>query len=150
MWLRAKSFKLLGFVASISLLLTSCASQVEYAPCGVVAAFKNPAGEDSYYRAVVTHLNGMPVISRPYYILPVGEYEFTLAELISAPQLKVSLSARGTKTVTVIVEDDTRYHLAAKFKTDKIYAGKNSDYWQAVVWQQESYQCEASSQLVGN
>ncbi|MFC3186556.1 hypothetical protein ACFOD0_06615 [Shewanella intestini] len=124
------------------LLLSGCASQSNLTACGTVSAYVDPQGENDVYRVVVTHLNGKPVISRPNYTLPVGRYEFTLAELISSPDLKVALSVRGTKKIMVNVEQDVRYHLAAKFKTDKTYVGNNPDYWQPIILQQTPHTCE--------
>jgi hypothetical protein len=127
----------------ILLLLSGCASGPDESNrCGTVAGYLMPDNENGYYRVVVTHLNGRAVISRPNYQLAPGKYEFTLAELIDSPRLKVKLAARQTKTLSIDVKRDQRYHLAAKFNQDRIYRGLDTDYWQAVVWTQESHQCE--------
>jgi len=132
---------LLSFIAMIS-LLSGCASSDNANKCGTVSAYIKPDTGQYLYRTLVTHLDGIPVISRPNYVLPVGVHEFTVVELINSPELKVSLAARGTKILTVNVEADQRYHIAAQMFTDKIYVGRNSDFWQPVVFQQESHQCE--------
>ena len=124
-------------------LLQGCASSVDSdLICGSVASYLTPPTSESLYRVVVTHLDGKPVISRPYYKLSAGKHEFTVAELIESPALKVKLAARTPKTITVDVANEQRFHLAAKFKLDKIYTGSNMEYWQPVVWQQEPYECE--------
>ncbi|WOT06156.1 hypothetical protein [Shewanella youngdeokensis] len=129
------------------LLLSGCASPVDSSKqCGIVSSFLAPQPELGYYRAVVTHLDGKPVISQPNYRLNVGEHQFTLAELIDSPDLKVSLSARTTKDITVTVMPNTRYHIAAKMNTDKIYIGKDLGFWQPEIWQQESYECELETE----
>ena len=143
--------KTLGHTCSAKVLLTliviiglisGCASSDNANQCGTVSAYLKPDPGKYLYRIVVTHLDGVPVISRPNYVLPVGEHKFTVVELINSPELKVSLSARGTKILTVNVEADQRYHIGAQMFTDKIYVGRNSDFWQPVVFQQESHQCE--------
>ncbi|GIU50113.1 MULTISPECIES: hypothetical protein [Shewanella] len=123
-------------------LLQSCAtSNEDEFTCGSVASYITPPTADSLYRVVVTHLDGKPVISRPYYKLAAGSHEFTVAELIESADLKVKLAARQTKTITVEVEREQRYHLAAEFKQDKVYSGLNTDYWLPVVWKQEFHEC---------
>lgn len=129
---------------SLSLvILQGCASAPDdTAQCGTVSSFLAPDNSAQLYRLVVTHLDGVPVISRPNYQLPSGKHEFTVAELINAPELKVSLAARKVKTFTVDVLANQRHHIAAQFNTDRIYIGANQGYWQPVVWQTESHQCE--------
>ncbi|QYJ85141.1 hypothetical protein K0I73_13045 [Shewanella mesophila] len=124
-------------------ILSGCASGPDEGnTCGTVSGYLLPDSDEGLYRVVVTHLNGKAVISRPNYQLSPGQYEFTLAELIDSPRLKVKLAARQTKTLSVEVRADQRYHLAAKFNQDQIYRGLDSDYWQPVVWKQEADQCE--------
>ncbi|QYK02391.1 hypothetical protein [Shewanella psychrotolerans] len=128
---------------SILFILSGCASEPDKTnTCGTVSGYLMPDNENGLYRVVVTHLNGKAVISRPNYQLPPGQYEFTVAELIDSPRLKVKLAARQTKTLSIDVRADQRYHLAAKFNQDKIYRGLDTDYWQPVIWSQESHQCE--------
>jgi hypothetical protein len=127
----------------LGVLVSGCASQPDTSRyCGTVSGYLDPNPAQDLYRAVVTHLNGKPVISKPNYQLSPGIYEFTLAELISAPELKVKLAARTPKVLSVTVDTNLRYHLAAKFNTDKIYRGNNTDFWMPVIWQQEAHDCE--------
>ncbi|WP_076542985.1 hypothetical protein [Shewanella sp. UCD-KL21] len=124
-------------------LLQGCASSVdEQSICGTVASYITPPTSQNLYRVVVTHLDGKPVLSRPYYKLTAGKHEFTVAELIESPELKVKLAARKPKSISVDVKAHLRLHLAAEFNQDKIYTGLNSDYWQPVIWQQEPHECE--------
>ncbi|WP_110456464.1 hypothetical protein [Shewanella algidipiscicola] len=124
------------------LLLSACASGPDNsAQCGTVSGYLVPDREDELYRVVVTHLNGQAVISKPNYQLAPGVNEFTVAELIDSPQLKVKLAARGTKTLTIDVKPNRRYHLGARFNQDKVYRGLDSDYWQPIVWSEDAHQC---------
>lgn len=137
--LARKSSILAGMLAFI---LLGCASSDHQTDCGRVSTYMPPEPEQYRYRVVVTHLNGQPVISRPNYRLSPGTYEFTVAELINSPELKVALSARGTKTISVTVEANQRYHLGAKMKTDKIYVGRNKNFWEPVIFAQEVEECQ--------
>lgn len=123
--------------------LHGCASApADSVSCGTVSSYLAPDNSAQLYRVVVTHLDGVPVISRPNYPLSPGKHEFTVAELINAPELKVSLAARKVKVLTVDVSADQRYHIAAQFNTDRIYIGSNQGYWQPIIWQTEVHECE--------
>lgn len=127
----------------LGVLVSGCASQPDTSRyCGTVSGYLDPNPAQDLYRAVVTHLNGKPVISKPNYQLSPGIYEFTLAELINSPKLKVKLAARTPKVLSVTVDANQQYHLAAKFNTDKIYRGNNTDFWQPEIWKQEAHDCE--------
>lgn len=128
-------------------ILHGCASSPDdTVACGTVSSYLAPDNSAQLYRVVVTHLDGVPVISRPNYRLTPGKHEFTVAELINAPELKVSLAARKVKVLTVDVSAEQRYHIAAQFNTDRIYIGQNTGYWQPIVWQTEPHQCEMKSE----
>lgn len=138
-----RTFTLAAGVFGFAALLSGCASSPgEDLGCATVSGYLQPAASSHWYRVVVTHLNGQPVISKPNYQLAPGEYEFTVAELIDAPSLGVSLSARTPKTFTLIVQRHQRYHIGALFRTDKRYRGKDADYWEPGVWQQEKHECQ--------
>ncbi len=130
-------------LAALLLLVSGCASQPDTAnQCGIVSTFSEPDREANIYRVVVTHLDGKPVISQPNYRLSPGLHTFVVAELIDAPSLKVKLSARTPKELTVNVSHNERYHIGAKFNVDKVYRGNDKGFWQPEVWQQEAYECE--------
>jgi hypothetical protein len=123
-------------------MLQGCASSAgDMLECGTVSGYLTPDPNQALYRVVVTHLDGKAVISRPNYQLPPGRYEFTVAELIDSPKLKVSLAARKPKVLALEVEVGQGYHLGAKFNTDKIYIGLDEAYWQPLVWQQTEKDC---------
>ncbi|MCE9679161.1 hypothetical protein LZP69_08235 [Shewanella sp. AS1] len=132
---------------SLFTLLSGCATSPDEMHCGTVSGYLEPDRSQGLYRAVVTHLDGTPVISRPNYQLPPGKYEFTLAELIDSETLEVKLAARKTKVLVIQVEAGQQYHFAAKFNQDKIYRGLETDYWQPVIWQQAFHECELAPQL---
>ncbi|MEI6858816.1 MAG: hypothetical protein V5788_03340 [Shewanella sp.] len=130
-------------IFSVLMLLCSCASQPDDGlRCGIVSGYLDPKPSQGLYRAIVTHLDGKPVISKPNYWLSTGEHTFTFAELINAPSLKVKLAARTPKDLVIKVEANRRYHFAAKFNTDKRYRGNDSGFWQPVIWLEEGQECE--------
>lgn len=127
----------------LSGLLVGCSSSPDVDPlsCGYVSGYMQPDAKTHWYRAVVTHLNGKAIVSKPNYQLAPGSYEFTVAELIDDPTLKVALAARTPKVMTVNVESNQRYHIGALFHTDKRYMGKDTGYWEPGVWLQEAHEC---------
>ena len=139
------SFAPLGVVLFCAATLAGCASVDDNLACATVSDYLAPDIEQGYYRVVVTHLNDKPVISRPNYQLSPGEYRFTVVELIDDPRLKVALAARTPKVLTVNVAAGQRYHLAAKFNTDKGYFGRDTLYWQPEVFLQEAHECQFDS-----
>ncbi|NRD74859.1 hypothetical protein HQQ94_16855 [Shewanella sp. VB17] len=140
--MKPQSYYYLLFLG-LAILISGCASQPDTRRyCGTVSGYLEPSPEQDLYRAVVTHLNGQPVISKPNYQLSPGEYTFTLAELISSPALKVKLAARTPKELSITVEANRRYHFAAKFNTDKIYRGVDTGFWEPKIWRQEEDECE--------
>lgn len=129
-------------MVSLVLALSACTSLPETDnQCGTVSGFLEPDRAQNYFRAIVTHIQGRAVASLPNYQLAPGSYEFRFAELIHDPKLKVALSARQTKVLTVKVEADKRYHFAAKFNDDRVYYGQDSDYWQPTIWKQDEFEC---------
>lgn len=136
-----------SIVLTLTFMVTACSThQSQVAECGFVSGYLAPDIESHLYRTVVTSVNQKPIISRPNYRLAPGTYEFTVAELISAPELKVSVESRQTKTISINVEPNKRYHLGAQFLTDKSYVGHDTDYWQPVIWQVDEVECQWPSQ----
>lgn len=124
-------------------MLGGCASQIDTSgQCGWVSGYQDPPETERLYRAIVTHLNGKPVISRPNYQLAPGSYEFTFVELVDALDLHVAPEAHQKKTLTLEVAAQTRYHFAARYKDDKRYFGKDPDFWEPVIWLTEAAECE--------
>lgn len=133
----------LALLLIMTVLFSGCSSKPEnLGLCGTVSGYLEPDRQENLYRVVVTHLNGTPVISKPNYWLKPGHYQFTLAELIDNPKLKVALSARKTKTLNIDVVTNEQYHLAAQFNTDRQYSGNNSGYWEPIVWKKDVLTCE--------
>ncbi|MCF1429042.1 MAG: hypothetical protein LPD71_08950 [Shewanella sp.] len=121
--------------------LAGCASRPPKADdCGRLSEYLVPPVSEQLYRALVTHINGKPVISQPNYILAPGHYELTMVELIHAPGMEAPLTARKTKTLAVNLKAGEQLHLAAKYYADQ----RNEGFWEPVVWQTDKAQCRMS------
>ncbi|WP_417761013.1 hypothetical protein [Shewanella sp.] len=124
-------------------LLSACASAPEEeVSCGIVSTYLPAAPAEHYFPLVVTSVDGKAVISKPNYLLPVGEHTFTVSELINDETLQVRLAARVPKTITVDVVADMRYQLMAQFNVDKQYRGNDQTFWQPVIRSQAYHECE--------
>lgn len=130
--------------ASLLVMLTAGCSSTDVAvpTCGTISAYLPTDRANNIYPAVITHLDGKPVISMPNFVVPPGKHTLTMAALIDSPKLKVKLAARTEKTLEVNVVAEQQYHVAAQFNTDKVYYGMDSHYWQPVIWQQDELQCK--------
>ncbi|MGI2259148.1 hypothetical protein [Shewanella sp. GXUN23E] len=123
----------------ISILgLSGCASEAPAADdCGRLSEYLVPPASGQLYRALITHIDGKPVISKPNYILAPGRYELTMVELIHAPGMDVPLTARKTKTLSVNLQAGEQLHLAAKYRADR----QDEGFWEPVIWQTDKAQC---------
>ncbi|MBY5921456.1 hypothetical protein [Ferrimonas balearica] len=128
--------------AMAALLLAGCASQGDLTkPCGELSTFYQPPETQNLFKVVVTRINEENVISKPTYQLAPGTYQIRLVELIDDPRLSVSLRNRSYKELTLKVDADVRYHLAARFNSDKRYQGISQQYWDPVVWRESTTEC---------
>ncbi len=121
--------------------LFGCSSSQREQPCSSVASYLVPPESDDLYSVMITHIDGKAVLAQAFYALPAGEHKVTVAELVSAPSLVVPLKFRGTKTITIIMDAGSRYHLAAKFNTTLSMPATSADFWRLVVWKQETFSC---------
>lgn len=125
-------------VPALLALLGGCASEPEITQdCGRLSAYLEPPKSDKLYRALVTHIDGRPVISQPNYKLAPGDYQLTVVELIHAPGMDVPLTARKSKTFNVSLAAGKRMHLAAEYLPE----GEGEGFWQPVVWQIDDARC---------
>ncbi len=123
--------------------LNGCSSSQYERPCTSVASFLIPPDADGLYPVMITHIDDKPVPARAYYDLPAGRHKITVAELISAPSLEVSLKFRNTKTLISEMESGKRYHLAAKFNKTMPMPAKSPDFWRVVEWKKETFPCKS-------
>ncbi|MBY6187043.1 hypothetical protein KUV89_10445 [Marinobacter hydrocarbonoclasticus] len=126
----------------VALMLAGCASQSDVGkPCGELSTFYQPPETQSLFKVVVTRINDDNVVSKPNYQLAPGTYQIRLVELIDDPRLSVSLRNRGYKELTLEVAAGTRYHLAARFNSDKRFNSMEREYWDPVVWRESAVEC---------
>ena len=137
---RNRSFATVILILLLQFLLNACSSTPDKAEhCGLVSAYLAPPETNNLYPTVITHLDGKSVISQPNYQLPTGKHIFTAVELINTPNLHIPISKRIPKQLTIDVQPNTQYHIAARYVPDH---GKNQDYWQPYVWKKLKYECE--------
>ncbi len=128
--------------ALMALWLAGCASQSDQGQlCGELSTFYQPPETQDLFKVVVTRIDAENVISKPTYALAPGTYQLRLVELIDDPRLSVSLRNRSYKEMTLTVEANTRYHLAARFHSDKRHQGVSGQYWDPVVWRESATEC---------
>ncbi|MBM7071570.1 hypothetical protein JQC92_05885 [Shewanella sp. 202IG2-18] len=129
------------FVLLTLTILTGCSSTQLEQSCSSVASYLIPPESKNLYPAMITHIDGKPVLAQAFYKLSVGLHTITIAELVSAPSLIVPLKFRGTKTLTISMDEDKRYHLAALFNPKLTMPAKSSGFWKPDVWKKESFTC---------
>ena len=131
--------KPLGWLLLLGGVLTGCASNQEFA-CGVVASGVRPPAAQGLYQVMVTHIDGQAVVSKASYRLRPGEHKLRLVELIDDPRLGVSLRDRSYREMTLWVEADQQFSLAARFDpaSQPVEGGR---YWEPTIWQQQAQVC---------
>ncbi|WP_028110554.1 hypothetical protein [Ferrimonas futtsuensis] len=131
--------KHLGWLLLVGGALAGCASNQEFA-CGVVASGVRPPAEQGLFQVMVTHIDGQPVVSKASYRLPPGEHQLRLVELIDDPRLGISLRDRSYREMTLKVEANQQFSLAARFDpaAESVAEGR---YWEPTLWQQHAQTC---------
>lgn len=72
-YLTGHKLTLAASLLGLTALLSGCASSPEDdLSCGTVSGYLQPDASTHWYRVVVTHLNGKPVVSKPNYQLAPG------------------------------------------------------------------------------
>ena len=121
------------------LVMVGCTSQPSNVDnnCGFISAYLKPPKSAQLYRALVTHIDGKPVVSQPNYRLRPGSYELTVVELVHAPGMDVSVFSRKAKQYKVELKAGQRQHLAAKY----VAGVQDEDFWHPEIWQIEQAVC---------
>ncbi len=122
------------------LLLVGCAN-FNNNECAAIASYVVPDEKQDLYPVMITHIDGKPVIAQAFYSISPGRHNVTIAELVSAPSLIVSLKYRVPKTLELDVLGGNRYHLAAQFDSEIHQPAENVKFWQPVMWKKEAFSC---------
>ncbi|MBE8167589.1 MAG: hypothetical protein HAW66_04405 [Shewanella sp.] len=123
------------------LLLAGCAN-FSNNECAAIASYVVPDEQQDLYPAMITHIDGKPVIAQAYYSVSLGRHKVTIAELVSAPSLVVSLKYRVPKTIELDVLGGNRYHLAAQFDSEMHQPAENDNFWRPIMWKKEPFSCD--------
>lgn len=129
----------LGCLLLLIAVLGGCASSQQFA-CGVVGSGIRPPAEQGLFQVMVTHIDGQPVVSKASYRLSPGEHRLRLVELIDDPRLGISLRDRSYREMTLWVETNQQFSLAARFDPASQPA-EQGRYWEPTIWQQQTHAC---------
>ncbi|WP_115716927.1 PDZ domain-containing protein [Gallaecimonas mangrovi] len=111
--------------------------------CGRVSVFFTPPQAHDQYPAYVNAIDGKGVVrSISVFKLPAGKHTIALHELIT----DYRLARRGggmemAKKVTINVEPNTIYYLAAQFLPENRFKTFKDQYWEPVVWRIDKKPC---------
>ncbi len=122
--------------------------------CGYVSVFYNTPASLRRHPVKITEIDTIGFKAGSYYKrthevikVPVGETQITLEEHIPSNILsryRGDIRVRNfgaLKTLTLKVEPDTVYHLAAEYFPNLIERSSRSNYWQPVVWKTTARAC---------
>ena len=111
--------------------------------CGRVSVFFTPPQTRDLYPAYVNSIDGEGVLrSKDTFRLSPGDHQIMLHELITDYRLRRGPGMELAKPITIHVEPDTIYYLAAKFLPAKRFKLFKEEYWEPVVWQVQHRECK--------
>lgn len=113
------------------------------AGCGRISIFQHPPESRELFPVSLADIDGDTSQNHRSIIkLPVGEHTIHLYEQISSTELRRSRSLKVDKPLTITIEANKQYHLAAEFLPRKRFERSSQDYWQPVVWKVTERQCD--------
>lgn len=109
--------------------------------CGRISVFNRPSIRD-HHPALINSIDGERYTSlNPTVILSAGEHRIGVHELIADPSLRRSRGLDREKPLTLLIEPNKKYHLAAHYIREKRYDRVEQGYWQPVVWKVTEQNC---------
>lgn len=113
--------------------------------CGKVSVFVTPPQARDLYPAYFARIDGDNAPPRkPIIKLTPGEHVIELYELIDDPWVRRPRSGVSAKPLTITIEPNTTYYLAAKFNRNKRLSSINEMYWEPVVWKEVEQTCKGN------
>jgi hypothetical protein len=117
--------------------------------CGRISIFDVAPRQQDLHAAVLISIDGTrsPFAGQEVFRVPAGRHVLTLGERIDHrylgfnDRLRNSGSDSRYKTLTVDVEADTTYLVAARLNTDRRNEWRDGAYWDPVVWSQAAERC---------
>lgn len=123
--------------------------------CGFVSVFYNPPISIHRHPVMINEIedigfkgNFRETQREQVFRLPAGEVEIVVQELISSDTIRRNRGDsrirqhNSIKTMTLVVEPDKVYHLAAEYFSDRREREDTDDYWQPIVWKTTERSCE--------
>ncbi|MBY6062774.1 PDZ domain-containing protein [Pseudidiomarina sediminum] len=113
--------------------------------CGKVSVFITPPQTRDLYPAYFARIDGDNAPPRkPIIKLSPGEHEIEVYELIDDPWVRRPRSGVSAKALSITVEPNTTYYIAAKFNRTKRLSSVSQDYWEPVVWKEVEQTCKGN------
>ncbi len=112
--------------------------------CGRLSIFFRPPETKDFYPVMFSQVNKNNVIrTREVIRVKTGENLVKLNELIAARGLRIKRPnmVRG-KELTIDVEPNKTYHLAAEFDSTKRLQSIGETYWKPIVWKVTEKECQ--------
>lgn len=110
--------------------------------CGRVSVFLTPPSTSDLYPAFINSINGENVRQQnPNFILGVGEHQLGIHELIDNNSSRRGGRLELEKTLTLHIEENKKYHVAAHFIREKRFERHGEGYWEPVVWKVTEQTC---------
>lgn len=114
----------------------------ESSACGRVSVFFTPPETRDFYPAFVNSIDGDNVrVRNPNFKLSVGEHVIGVHELIADRSLRRSSSLDAEKQLTITIEANKTYYIAAHFIREKRFSRQDAEYWEPVVWKVTDSNC---------
>ncbi len=123
--------------------------------CGFVSVFYNPPISIHRHPVMINEIKDIGFKGKfretqreQVFRLPAGEVEIVIQEQISSDTIRRNRGdsrirqQNSIKTMTLVVEPDKVYHLAAEYFSDRREREDADDYWQPIVWKTTERSCE--------
>ncbi|MGA8278401.1 MAG: PDZ domain-containing protein [Rhodanobacteraceae bacterium] len=136
-----------GMTAKYSASQSSKGDPASAIGCGRISVFDVAPRQRHLHAATLIAIDGQlpgPSGTKSFRIA-AGSHTLKVAERIESRYLsfndRLRNAASNYKTLTVDVEPNTTYFLAARLNVDKRTDWKNGEYWDPVIWQQSQESC---------
>ncbi|MGA9421611.1 MAG: PDZ domain-containing protein, partial [Rhodanobacteraceae bacterium] len=136
-----------GMTASYSASQSPTRDAASASGCGRISVFDVAPRQRHLHAATLIAIDGGlpgPGGTKSFRVA-AGSHTLKVAERIESRYLSFSDRLRNAapnyKTLTVDVEPDTTYFLAARLNADKRTEWKDGEYWDPVIWQQSQESC---------
>ncbi|GEM_PF-1116327 len=112
------------------------ATKVDDDACGQVSTFFKPPRTRDLYSVYVSEINDDNVLrSRTTFKLAPGKHKIDVHELIDSTRFtRRSMAIQRAKPITIDVEENVVYYLAARFIPENRQKQRKGEYWEPVVW----------------